>query len=390
MPKYRQVPLLTHTHFLTPNKNDPTVLVATTKTERGRFLMTTIQKMQRAVKHACEAYIPKAKARRFYLGVEQFSLSEFTSLNAAGRRLGLNRWTGENRIRRLVTDRQLADHLQRMLVSEALASHTGQWYCSLDHSQFGPFCIAVLAVSHRKGRAIPIWCQVNVSEAGLIAPLLAALEELFQFLQSNAPDLTLVLVMDRWFASDKLFKLFETYGVYFIARTKSDKLVQLPWDPGWWKEPIHDISHPELPITYRKHKLRLIRSNYNETMKDPEPWFLLTNLPEETTRRQLLNRYAERFEIEEAFKDVKWLQRLKWQQVKKPEVIRTLLLFSFLGWWLTWLYVAPAASKAELQRKVHPKKRLSWFRQSWEELQRLLRTPLLPPVPVVLRNEGKK
>lgn len=157
--------------------------------------MTTLQKMAAAVKRLRTTYIPQAKARRFFLGVEQFSLHEFSSLNAAGRHLGLNRWTGENRIRRLVTDIVLADQLQRLMVSEALASHTGQWYCSLDHSQFGPFCIAILAVSHRKGRAVPIWCQVNVSEAGLIAPLLAALEELFRFLRSNAPDLTLVLVM---------------------------------------------------------------------------------------------------------------------------------------------------------------------------------------------------
>ena len=343
--------------------------------------------MAAAVKRLRITYVPKAKARRFFLGVEQFSLSEFNSLNAAGRRLGINRWTGENRIRRLVTDQKLADQLQHLLVSEALASHKGQWYCSLDHSQFGPFCIAILAVSHRKGRAIPIWCQVNVSEAGLIAPLLAALEELFQFLQSNAPELALVLVMDRWFASDKLFTLFEGYGIYFITRTKSDKLVQLPWDPSWWKEPIHDISHEELPITYRSHRLRLIRSDYQEDMKDPEPWFLLTNLPEEITRRRVLNRYAERFEIEEAFKDVKWLQRLEWQRVKKPEVIRGLLLFVFLGWWLLWRY----ATKEIPKQTFHPKKRLSWFRQAWEWQQRLLRTPLLPPIPVAqLQREGKK
>jgi hypothetical protein len=348
--------------------------------------MTTLQKMTAAVKRLRTAYVPKAKARRFYLGVEQFSLSEFSSLNAAGRRLGLNRWTGENRIRRLVTDIVLADQLQHLLVSEALASHTGQWYCSLDHSQFGPFCIAILAVSYRKGRAIPIWCQVNVSEAGLIVPLLTALEELFAFLRSNAPELQLVLVMDRWFASDKLFSLFESYSIYFIARTKGDKLVQLPWDPSWWKEPVHDISHHELPITYRKHKLRLIRSDYDEAMKDPEPWFLLTNLPEGITRRQVLNRYAERFEIEEAFKDVKWLQRLEWQRVRKPGVIRALLLFVFLGWWLLWRYAANDIPK----QRVHPKKRLSWFRQAWEYLQRLLRTPLLPPVPAILRGGGKK
>ncbi len=349
--------------------------------------MSTIQKLTRAVQRVREAYIPKAKARRFFLGAEQLSLSEFNSLNAAGRRLGLNRWTGENRIRRLVTDRELADHLQRMLVSEALAPHKGQWYCSLDHSQFGPFCIAILAVSHRKGRAIPIWCQVNVSEAGLVAPLLAALEELLVFLRDTAPNLQLVLVMDRWFASDKLFTLFTEHGAYFISRTKGDKLVQLPWDPSWWKEPIHDISHEELPITYRAHQLRLVRSAFREDMKDPEPWFLLTNLPEEITRRMVLNRYAERFEIEEAFKDVKWLQRLEWQRVRKPEVIRSLLLFVFFGWWLLWRYAATELPK----QKTNPKKRLSWFRQAWEYLQRLLRTPLLPPIPVAqLQRGGKK
>jgi len=31
---------------------------------------------------------------------------------------------------------------------------------------------------------------------------------------------------------------------------------------------------------------------------------------------QVVNRYAERFEIEESFKDMKWLNRLEWQQIK--------------------------------------------------------------------------
>jgi hypothetical protein len=135
----------------------------------------------------------------------------------------------------------------------------------------------------------------------------------------------------------------------------------------------------------------LIRYELRAGMKDPEPWFLLTNLPDEITRRQVLNRYAERFEIEEAFKDMKWLQRLEWQRVRKPEVIRTLLLFVFLGWWLTWRYVANTLSKEIPQTKLHPKKRLSWFRQAWEYLQRLLRKPLLPQQQAAaLRGGGRK
>lgn len=192
--------------------------------------------------------------------------------------------------------------------------------------------------------------------------------------------------MDRWFASDKLLTLFENYHAYFITRTKSDKKIVLPWDPSWWRTPIQEVSHLELAVTYRSHLLRLIRSELKPNMKDPEPWFLLTNLPDEITRRQILNRYKERFEIEEAFKDVKWLQRLEWQRVRKPEVMRTLLLFVFLGWWLLKCYVNPELAKAS----VHPKKQLSWFRQAWEYLQRLLRTPLLPPQEISLQRGMKK
>lgn len=335
--------------------------------------MLTLQKLTRTVQQLQQKHISKAKARRFRLGVKQFSLHEFSSLNAAGRNLGLSRWTGENRVRRAVPDESLSNQLQQLLVSEAFASRKGYLYCSLDHSQFGSFCIAVLAVSVRKGRAIPIWCQINESQAGLISPLLAALETLFTELRTIAPELKLVLVMDRWFASDKLFSLFTEHGIYFISRAKSDKRIQLPWDPSWWRVPIGEISLLETAVTYRRHQLRLIRSELRSGMKDPEPWFLLTNLPEEITRRQVLNRYAERFEIEEAFKDVKWLNRLEWQRVKKPEVIRSLLLFVFLGWWLLWRYYA----KTSLPPKVHPKKQLSWFRLAWEQLQILLRMPQL-------------
>ncbi len=127
-----------------------------------------------------------------------------------------------------------------------------------------------------------MWCQVNHSEAALIAPLLVALEQLFVELQRIAPSLKLVLVMDRWFAADKLFTLFTKHQVLFIARTKSDKKVQTPWDQFWQKSPIGEISPLETNITYRTHELRLIRSELKQNMKDPEPWFLLTNLPDMT------------------------------------------------------------------------------------------------------------
>lgn len=195
--------------------------------------MSTLQKIRRAVHRAQAKHITKQKAGRFAIGVNQLSLCAFGSLNAAGRALGGNRWTGENRIRRIVTDRGLADQLQQLLLSELFTGRTGHWYCSLDHSQFGPFCIAVLAVSNRAGRAIPVWCQVNVNEAALMQPLLAALEELLTVVAELTPNLKLVLVMDRWFAAGQLFSLIEAHGYYFIARTKSDRRVITPWDQYW-------------------------------------------------------------------------------------------------------------------------------------------------------------
>ncbi|CAN5656357.1 hypothetical protein BH23PAT2_BH23PAT2_05700 [soil metagenome] len=76
--------------------------------------MLTLQKLTQTVQKLQQKHIAKAKARRFKLGVRQFSLHEFTSLNASGRSLGLNRWTGENRIRRTVTDESLSDQLQHL------------------------------------------------------------------------------------------------------------------------------------------------------------------------------------------------------------------------------------------------------------------------------------
>ncbi len=82
----------------------------------------------------------------------------------------------------------------------------------------------------------------------------------------------------------------------------------------------------------------------------------------------------ERFEIEESFKDLKWLNRLEWQRVRKPEVIRSLLLFVFLGWWLLWRY---DGQHQKHQTQEPAKKKIGWFRMSWERLHRLSWPPEL-------------
>jgi len=254
-------------------------------------------------------------------------------------------------------------------------------YCSLDHSQFGPFCIAVLAVSVRKGRALPFWVQVNASGAALMEPLLAALSSLASWIR---PDQQVVLVMDRWFCGPKLFDLIAGMNWYFITRAKYDRRVWVPWEERN-SIPVGEISQEEAIVVYHDQPLRMVRSHWHAGMKQPQPWFLLTNLlPQLASRIQILHRYEERFEIEETFKDMKWLGRLEWHQVRSVEVIRTLLLFIFFGWWLLWAIYRRDKDLQRRQRRTHDKHLLSWFRTTWESLYRLvwpdeLRfTPLCP------------
>jgi len=338
--------------------------------------MFNLQKINLLVQSSVIRSVPIRLRHRMFCGIQGLSLREFSSLNANGRSLAINRKTGESRIYRAVHDKRTVPLLLQIILE--LLPRQSTLFISLDHSQFGPFCIAILAISFRKGRALPIWCQVNRSKAGLMKPLLNGLKKLAGELPH---DQKLVLVMDRWFCGVKLFEFIATHGWYFICRAKYDRRVIVPWENKGI--PIGEISHTELSIEYHKMNLRMVRSNLRLGMKEQEPWFLLTNIPSElASRTQIVHRYAERFEIEESFKDMKWFQRLEWQQIKRILVIRTLLFFIFLGWWFVWTLTL---HHKELQtRAPNPKHCLSWFKSTWEAIYRLswpdeLRfTPLSP------------
>lgn len=339
--------------------------------------MNTLLEVNQLVQSIVTTHVPLRLQQRIKGGIQAFSLQALDSINANGRSLAANRKTGESRVYRVLSDKRTIPLLSRILKS--LLSSGAILYCSLDHSQFGPFCVAVLSISLRKGRSIPLWCQVNRSKGALIKPLFKALKKLAREL---SPQQQLVLVMDRWFCGKKLFALIEEQGWKFICRAKYDRRVWVPWEERY-SISIGEISHEETVCWYHGRKLRMIRSHLRPKMKQKEPWFLLTNLtPTEASRIQVLHRYEERFEIEEVFKDIKWLQRLEWQQVKKPRTMQALLLFTFLGWWLLWALYRRNKTLDRTRRSSHPKHRLSWFRTIWELLHQLFFPPELRLVPL--------
>lgn len=338
--------------------------------------MSTIQNMSRRVQALACTYIPKKLQLRFFTGVEALATKALGSLNANGRSLSENRWTGESRVRRTVTDIRFPALLLTAILKEFLPN-TGQLRLSLDHSTFGAFTLAVFALSAGKGRALPVWCVVTRTGKGhaLLKPLLRGFRVLLDQL-SYQQRKRLVVVMDRWFASPELLEWLDDEHLGFVVRLKQDTPLGVPWVEPHLTTIAGEVSVPDTSVTYHGHDWRLVRSDLRPGMKQDEPWFLLTNIPVcKLTRQRVLRTYAKRFEIEEHFKDVKWIEGYEWHRMKKLETARTVFMFVFFGWWLLLKAYGAAASHPQT-RKTHPKKQLSWFRTIWEYWQRLRSQPV--------------
>lgn len=338
--------------------------------------MYTIQKVSKHVQALACTHIPKKLQPRFFTGFEALATKALDSLNANGRSLHGNRWTGETRIRRTVTDGRFQGLLLKVILKEFLPSH-GRLRLSLDHSTFGRFTIAVFALSAGKGRALPVWCIVTRTGKGhkLLKPLLRGFRALLGQL-SYGQRKRLVVVMDRWFAIPDLLGWLDHEHLGFIVRLKQDTPVGVPWIEPHLTTTVGEVSLPDTPVTYHRHNWRLVRSDLRPGMKSEEPWFLLTNIPaSKLTRQQVLRTYAKRFEIEEHFKDIKWIEKYEWHQMKKLAVARTVFMFVFFGWWLLLKAYGTATDHPEA-RKTHSKKRLSWFRTIWGYWQRLRTQPV--------------
>lgn len=191
--------------------------------------MTSIQKVSKRVQALACAHIPKKLRPRFTTGVTALSTTALASLNANGRGLSDNRWTGESRVRRTVTDARFPSLLLTTIVKEFLPK-SGQLRLSLDHSTFDTFTIAVFALSAGKGRALPVWCVVTRTGKGhkLLKLLLKGFKLLLEQL-SYQQRKRVVVVMDRWFAIPDLLEYLDHEHIGFVVRLKQDTLLGVPW-----------------------------------------------------------------------------------------------------------------------------------------------------------------
>lgn len=318
------------------------------------------QRINKKVQTLILPSIPNKLQRRFIDGINMFSLNRLDSLNANGRKLNKSRTAGEMTAYRVSREERFLD-LIPAIIGKLIKSSSIK--LCLDFSTFNNVQIACIALQTGKGRAIPVWLKTfNLKPGGLIKNLIKTIEIFLTYLD---PQTQITITMDRWFAIEESLKYPDGKGIKFICRLRSNIPVKTSWED---KIKVLEISDPDIKCVYKEMKLRLVQSRWSENMKQKEPWFLLTN-DFDRTRQQIVNCYKKRFEIEEFFKDVKWIQDYEWHQIKTPLVLDIVLLFVFLGWWLL-LECGKEIIRVSRSRKINKKKVISLFRALFEELEK--------------------
>lgn len=171
------------------------------------------------------------------------------------------------------------------------------------------------------------------------------------------------LFFDRGFGNESMLTHLIAEEAIFYVRLKAGRFVELDDGETVTRLAIKDIVSSDTLIRLFGTTLRVVRSPRGR--RSPEPWYILTN-DMTSSRRKVVTIYYHRFEIEETFKDIKHVFELKHVRFYKPQSLKILLWFVMLG--IAALYFVTQPTKAQLQT-AHPKKRISWLRQAWEQLQ---------------------
>lgn len=198
----------------------------------------------------------------------------------------------------------------------------------------------LLAAIPFRGRAIPLLWQI-MPYGNLKDSQNKVEEKLITKLLNLIPDCKRVILMaDRGFGRATFVQFLLAKGVLFSIRVRADvwmttkkgkkillrKLYLKPGFPYWFKE-----------IAYRNDGLVEevnLAAITVPTQKEPDPWFLVTNLK---TAQSAIGRYETRFQIEEWFKDVKHRLGITNLQTRNLKRIRRILFVACMAYGLLML-----------------------------------------------------
>lgn len=283
--------------------------------------------------------------------------------------------TASSKVYRLVSNQKIPADFEQLLKSSHLVSRYS--LVNIDFSTFCGFETLAFAVQTRAGRAIPVFANCityPISEPG--SQNRFVLSEIKQFgkILGFFPS----FVFDRGFWIPELMKFMLERGIIFHLRIKRGQ--KLEWKSGKKTKAIYIGKYTkDAAVNVFGTQMRLIVSPLPNKKKGQKPtqkterWYILTN-DLTSSRDQVLSIYTHRFEIEETFKDLKHIHKLKRFFIQKKLTFKILLMFDCLSFWMA--FWCNQMAKLTLIR-INPKKKRSYFKVWWEEVQRGIRQQAL-------------
>jgi hypothetical protein len=346
--------------------------------------------------------LPKKLQGLFCFGVRAFSLQPLVSCNSNARMSHLgNRVAAEQQMYRLLHHPKLF-----LLVWRAIAKQlalTSRSLVNVDYSNLGSLAILGFGLQTKHGRALPVLMRSlasNTQGQKKTHPKYHKLKksylqwkkqvqaDQFSFVIKSLRLLAYIyncqprLVFDRGFVHKGIVQFLCRRQWLFYLRMRSDYYVEYA---GQYQL-INQLKPGEYKIYWEGELLRLIVGKPKKRTK--EPWYILTN-DNNTAVKKIWSYYYHRFEIEESFRDLKSLLKLKGSRVRTWESLRVILCFMSLALICalretminkltqTTVQKTQGAPPSTTKPIVHSKKTLSLVRIWQETIQRALRHSVL-------------
>lgn len=307
----------------------------------------------------------------FNFGIQALTLQSFTSLNSNARMAVVNRNTAESKMFRLVSNQQLPSYFTNLMHCLKLVTPTDT--VNVDFSSFCGFEVLAFAKQTARGRALPLYFELirypivdSTSQTRFIIEAVRRFKTILGFCPP--------LVFDRGFELPYLVEFLLKEQVVFYLRMKKDKhvlyqLKDIPLRNLPWYEKDTMVTIYE---NYSVQQLRIVVSEKLSERKDnqgkEEPWYILSN-DFTSTKDKVIAKYYFRFEIEETFRDLKHINKLKkFFPIKKKLTFTILLWFCILTLWLSFL-IKGIADYLMARVKQKKRKRLSLTRYFFESIQ---------------------
>lgn len=268
-------------------------------------------------------FIPKQLHTLYTFGFRALTTERVSSMRGNARQIVANPHTAKTKAWRLLKNRRWSTVVPKLLVHLNLV--TAHSIICLDFSDFHGWQILTFAIQTHRGRAIPVYFDIikyPITEKSQNIFIVSAIEQFVAMVDCRPK-----LVMDRGFACPHILKYLAAASHLFVVRIKGVK--QFRNHQNRLFKACSTSKNDQRVCGYTK-ELRLVVSDKLPGMK--EPWYLVTN-DLSSTREEIVTDYYHRFEIEEFFKDAKWLFGLEWVRFQKKQSMANVLWFVMLGLW---------------------------------------------------------